>query len=100
MPLEVLNFPLVFFRCFPRIECTQIFPFTLDALLPRIQSEFSVADFSYHNHPLSVHKKQAAPEIAGNRLPENPQLLALLFCYVTATVAHFVAVEVGGIDTS
>jgi hypothetical protein len=99
MPLEVLNFPLVFFCCFPRIECAEIFPFTLGVLLPRIQSEFPVADFSYHKHPPSADKKQADPRNAGNRLPESPPVLALLFYYVTATVAHFVAVEMGGIDT-
>jgi hypothetical protein len=33
MPFEVLHFPLVFFRCFPSVECAQIFPFTLGGFL-------------------------------------------------------------------
>jgi hypothetical protein len=70
MPLEVLNFPLVFFCCLPRIECAEIFPFTLGVLLPRIQSEFPVADFSYHKHPLQQAKNRrlpAMPETACQR---------------------------------
>lgn len=48
MPLEILDFPLVFFRCFPRIECAEIFSFTLSGFFTRIESELSAADFSYH----------------------------------------------------